>query len=247
MLKFIGIGNLANEELLNTSAYIKQENKLFIIDCGVMSFKRMLELNLFEDVDTAYITITHMHPDHIGGLASLISYLNLEKNIIPKIVVPSEDEEQKQDIINFLFLQGVTLDIYELVNDVDLILNETLLKINFRSVKHSQNLKSYAIEMTFDNGKIYYLGDNNDEKYHKSLAKKLSVNDLIYTDCCDEINEFHINLEKLAEIYDEKLRKQIYCMHFNGDETVSKAKNLGFSVAVKEQSKEEYLKRIISH
>ncbi len=246
MLKFIGVGDLLNSDLLNTSAYIKKENKMLLIDCGVMSFKRMLELNLFDDIDTVYIAITHMHPDHVGALASLVFYLN-NKKIVPNIIVPCEDEEQKQDIVNFLFLQGLVNDKYNLINDEDTFVFDNMLKFTYKQIKHNELLKSFAIEMSFVDKKIYYLGDNNDERYQKNIAKKLGDNDLVYTDCCGNNSTHHIDLDTLTEIYDEKTRKQIYCMHFKDDESIFKAKNLGFNIAIKEQSKEEYLKKIMSH
>ena len=247
MLKFIGVGDLLNQEMLNTCAYIKEGNKMLIIDCGILSFKRMLELNLFEDVNEVYIAITHMHPDHVGALASLIFYLNT-KNIVSKnIIVPSEDEEQKQNIVNFLSLQGVENDIYNIVKDEDAIIFNDMPKFSYKKIKHTELLKSFAIEMSFVDKKVYYLGDNIDEKYQKSIAKKLGENDLVYTDCCGGNTELHISLLQLANIYDEKVRKQVCCMHFKDDENIDEAKRLGFSVAIKEQSKEEYLKKIMSH
>ncbi len=246
MLKFIGIGDLLNSDLLNTSAYIKEKNRILLIDCGVMSFKRMLELNLFEDVNTVYIAITHMHPDHIGGLASLIFYLN-HNDILPKIIIKSEDEENKQNITNLLLLQGVDVSRYDFVVDDNVIIFDNMLKFTYKSIKHNEQLKSYAIEISFVDKKVYYLGDNNDERYQKNIIKKLGENDLIYTDCCGNNSTHHIDLNTLTEIYDDKSRKQVYCMHFKDDESVLKAKNLGFNVAVKEQSKEEYLKKIMLH
>ena len=77
MLKFIGTGSAFNTELGNTSAYIKQDQTLFILDCGETAFTRMKQLNIFEDVKNVYIAITHMHPDHVGSLGSLVFYLNI--------------------------------------------------------------------------------------------------------------------------------------------------------------------------
>lgn len=72
MLKFIGTGSAFNTELGTTSAYIKNEDILLLIDCGETTFARIMELKLLEDVKKAYIMITHMHSDHIAGLAALI-------------------------------------------------------------------------------------------------------------------------------------------------------------------------------
>ena len=96
MLKFIGTGSAFNHQMGNTSAYIKQDNTLFIIDCGETAFARMKQLNLFEGVQNVYIAITHMHSDHVGSLGSLIAYLNIFYGITPTLVITTEDSAEAQ-------------------------------------------------------------------------------------------------------------------------------------------------------
>ena len=81
MLKFIGTGSAFNTKLGNTSAYIKDNNTLLLIDCGELTFARILSLNLLDDVNEVHIAITHTHPDHIGSLGSLIFYCFFIKKI----------------------------------------------------------------------------------------------------------------------------------------------------------------------
>jgi len=68
MLKFIGIGSAFNTKLGNTSAYIKQNGVLLLIDCGELTFDRILKMNLLDDVNEVHIAVIHTHPDHIGSL-----------------------------------------------------------------------------------------------------------------------------------------------------------------------------------
>ena len=51
MLKFIGVGDLFNKDLGNTSAYIKQNDTVLFLDCGTLTFQRILELDILEDSD----------------------------------------------------------------------------------------------------------------------------------------------------------------------------------------------------
>ena len=74
MLNFIGTGSAFNTELGNTSAFVKKNNSLLLIDCGGTVFHRFQELNIFEGLENLYIIITHTHPDHVGSLGEVIFY-----------------------------------------------------------------------------------------------------------------------------------------------------------------------------
>lgn len=248
MLKFIGVGNLENRELGNTSAYIKQDDTMLLIDCGTLTFQRILELEVLEDVKNVFIAITHNHPDHIGGLASLIYYLTLKKHIRPSIIVPNEDESsQSGNLIDFLEIQGIPMSDFDIVEDKQVKIFENLTSFSYAYINHCENLDSFAIEMQFDDRKVYYVGDNNDENYLQMILNNLEENDLIYTDCSLGDYNVHISLQDLANIFPEEKRKQVYCMHFADYQVVEEAKRLGFNVAEKEHSKAEYLQRIMSH
>lgn len=248
MIKFIGTGDLANQTLGNTCAYIKQGKDLLLLDCGTTAFARMQQLNIFEDVKNVYIAITHMHPDHVGGLANTVFYLNYWKNIVPNILIASDEEStQEEELEKFLSLQGVGIDNYQFVSESELSI-AGMLSFSFKAIEHSENMKSYAFEICFENKKVYYLGDNNDKKYLKTIIKKLQKDDLIYTDCTTLKlkKQVHMHLEVLNQIVDEDIRKQVFCMHFGSDEDIEEIKKAGYGIARNEQSKQEYLKIIKS-
>ncbi|WP_027625614.1 MBL fold metallo-hydrolase [Clostridium lundense] len=58
----------------NTSAYIKDNETLLLIDCGETVFKKILEKSLMAGVKQVHILITHMHLDHIGSLGGFIEF-----------------------------------------------------------------------------------------------------------------------------------------------------------------------------
>ena len=248
MLKFIGVGDLFNKDLGNTSAYIKQNDTVLFLDCGTLTFQRILELDILEDVKNVFIAITHNHPDHIGGLASFIFYLIYNKNIKPTIIVPNEDESsQSGNLIDFLEIQGIPMSDFNIVEDKQVKIFENLTSFSYVFINHCENLDSFAIELQFDDRKVYYVGDNNDENYLRMILNKLEENDLIYTDCSLVGYNVHISLKDLANIFPDEKRKQVYCMHFADYQNIEEAKRLGFNIAEKEYSKAEYLQRIMSH
>ena len=249
MLKFIGTGSAFNHKLGNTSAYYKENGNLLLIDCGETVFGRILELNLLEDVSNVYIAITHTHSDHIGSLGSLVLYLSIMKGIVPNIIVTTEDsaEEQEKTLKNYLSLSGVSEEEYEFTyGDMMEEVFAGLVVVNMKQITHSSRLTSYAVELIFKNKAFYYVGDNNDAKYIKSLVKKLNKDDIIYTDATNREykNSVHISLNKLAEIISDEKRNQVYCMHFDSYATISDAKDYGFNVVTNEISKEELLRHI---
>lgn len=249
MLKFIGTGSAFNTKLGNTSAYYKENGNLLLIDCGESVFGRILDLNLLDDVNNVYIAITHTHGDHVGSLSSLVLYLNIMKGIVPNILITTEDsaESQENTFSTILSIGGVVEGEYEFTYcDMMEEVFEGLITINMPTIEHSKKLTSYAVELIFNDKIIYYVGDNNDEKYIKSIVKKLNKSDIIYTDGTNREykNSVHISLNKLCEIIPEQKRKQTYCMHFDSYATIQDAKDCGFNVVTNEVSKEELLRHI---
>ena len=77
MLDFLGLGSAFNTDLGNTSAYIKKNTSLLLIDCGSTVFSKLHRIGLLDGVSDIYVIITHTHADHIGSLSDLIFILNI--------------------------------------------------------------------------------------------------------------------------------------------------------------------------
>ena len=88
MLTFLGWGSGFASE--NTSAYLENENDLFLVDCGYIVFQKVREKLNLEKYRNIYILITHLHPDHAGSLGQLILYLNYVLAKKPTVVTRCE-------------------------------------------------------------------------------------------------------------------------------------------------------------
>lgn len=78
-IKFLGIGSAWNIEENNTSAYIKRDKKIILIDCGESIARKIIKEYVLLDIEELYILISHTHSDHIGGLGTLLFYSKYNK------------------------------------------------------------------------------------------------------------------------------------------------------------------------
>ena len=142
MFKFVGIGSAFNTEKGNTSAFLKRDNSLLLIDCGGTVFHRLQELNLLDGLENLYIIITHTHPDHVGSLGEVIfySYYILKRRVT--IFFP-----KKQLIEGFLTSIGISAEMYKLNSFERIAVNDAQIgefSIEFLPVSHVDTIPAYG-------------------------------------------------------------------------------------------------------
>ena len=234
-LKFIGTGSAFNTKLGNTSAYIKENNTLLLIDCGELTFDRILSLNLLSDVNEVHIAVTHTHPDHVGSLGSFIFYCYFIKKIKP--IFHSADN----DFIRLLQYMGVTEEHCKFEHN-NANPNFAIESLNIRLIyieeNHVKELASFGILLVNNPNElhrevIYYSGDSCDIKDDTIDALKTGQIDYLYQDTCkaDYDGNVHVSLRKLAEVIPEGLRSNVFIMHTDEGFDFDEAKELGFNVA----------------
>lgn len=214
MLKFLGKGSAFNTELLNNSAFIKNNNKLLLIDCGGMIFDRLKEVKLLENIDEINVLITHIHPDHVGSLGDLIFYAHyiLEKKV--RVFHPSNQ------LPKLLGLLGVKEEIYELDNSFKFKIEglyENSTEIEFIEVSHTDSMDSYGFKLNSDIENLYYSGDAN--QIPVNILNDFLIREIknIYHDTCgvDYKGNGHMYIGKLEKAIPEHLREFVYCMHID--------------------------------
>ncbi|SFS52730.1 MBL fold metallo-hydrolase [Marininema halotolerans] len=234
MLNFIGYGSAFNTNLGNNSAYIKEDNKLFLIDCGSNTFDRLKRSGLLNDVERIYVLLTHTHPDHVGSLGDLIfyGYYLIGQLAVPNVTVLAPyDIEIKQ----LLKMMGVGENTYTLVqfNKSSDIPDESLhIKVNSIEVEHVKELKCFGYEIEYTGKLIYYSGDSN--MIPKDILNRLNNRefDIFYQDTCqaDYEGNVHLSLRRLDELVNHNVRDIVYCMHLDNGFDKKEAQNLGFNV-----------------
>ncbi len=229
-LRFIGMGSAFNTEIGNTSAFIKNDNSLLLIDCGGTVFHRLQELNMFDRLEKLYIIITHTHPDHVGSLGDIIFYSYYILKCRPIIFFP-----ERELIENFLNSVGVSSEMYH-INSYDKVdVNDTQLgkfNIEFLPVSHVNTIPSYGFIIKLNEKSFYYSGDSNN--LSNKIIDKMKSGEIhrIYQDTCglDYEGNVHLSLKKLCDMVPLEFRNKVYCMHLDKHITEEEIKDNRFNV-----------------
>ena len=131
----------------NNSAYIEDNNKLIIIDCGFTVFEQLKNKFDFNKYSNIEIIITHLHNDHAGSLSQIILYLWFIYN--KKVTIYSKCER----IRDYLEITGTPKESYEIKNESE---NITFIKTN-----HVQYLDAYWFKLKVKDKNIILTGDTN--------------------------------------------------------------------------------------
>lgn len=223
ILKFIGYGSCFNVSKINTSCYYKEDNNLLLIDCGEDIFKEILRLNLLQGVENFYISITHLHSDHVGSLPSLIFYCNIMLNIKVTLIYPQEEK-----ISSLLSLMGVNKFSYTYLSpETDINVFSNVYMKSLISI-HNDSIVAYSYLLSINGDKIFYSGDN--AILNQKAKKMFENNELLYwyQDVSTHGNG-HLSLDVLDKEIKNN-RDKIYCIHLDNDEIIERINHLGFKI-----------------
>jgi len=239
MLKFTGIGSALNTGLGNNTAFIKDRDTLFLIDCGSTTFDRVMRSGLLEGVEHIVVLLTHTHDDHIGSLGGLIAhgYYSMGELMVPNVTVYAPYDLKIGKILKSM---GVEKEVYKLVqfdnaNGYPLDHTSGGFQIHFQAVptRHVPELQCYGYLLTYLGKTIYYSGDSNFiSPYILNMHKEGRI-DYFYQDTCkaDYKGNVHLSLRELEELirpWDN--RDRVYCMHLDKGFDRAEAEGKGFNV-----------------
>ena len=212
-----------------------------MIDCGSNIFERIIAKHLLDDVNNVHVAITHRHPDHIGSLGDLIFYCYYVKKI--KVNILSGDKYINQLLLDMGVINTIyTFNMDSYINDLDLFINFKktthccVYKLGNNYVDaiiygygdHTDLFLCYSIILKKDNEKIFYSGDTHYLDFENVQFDKY------YIECC--IARYpsnpHYNIDELNKTckYNNIPVNKVWCMHFDSDEAIKRAKKLGFNV-----------------
>lgn len=226
-LKFLGIGGAFNPLKGNTSAYFKENNELFLIDCGENIFTRIIEKNILEDIKSINIMVTHLHSDHIGSISTLIDYAYYILKI-PVYIITSNIIEY--DIASLLNYTGITKEKYSFKDVTEYTNYKSFNSIKYIKTSHVIKLASYSLIFETNRGIIYYSGDTKELNTLKSLLNNNLYKAYIDTNSSNNPANTHVYIGDLIETVDNKYKDKIYCMHINDNKCMEMIKESGFNI-----------------
>lgn len=230
-LMFLGRGGAFNVLEGNTSCFFKENDELFLIDCGETTYQNLIKNNILNNIKDIHIMITHTHSDHVGSLGTLISYSNKLLNIIPKIII-SDNLLYLDNLKLLLKIVGITEDEYELKDVSKYTKYNTFNNIEYLETPHSNKLNCYGIKFNTDNGIVYYSGDTRELNNIINIIHSNDNIDKIYVDTNsnNSIDSNHVYIGKLKEEIPVSLRNRIYCMHINDNICRDLIEEYGFNI-----------------
>lgn len=233
LLNFVGCGNSFSGFNGNNSAYLRFNKTLFLIDCGSANFGRMIRAKLLEGIDRIDVLVTHLHPDHVGSLGSLILYTVYQmapmSQVKLTVLVP---EELRSDLATLLRLQGVTEDKYHLTTIPSAGFETDFgFQVHPVPVTHAKELICFGYILKFQTQSLYYSGDA--AMIPREVVHQLAELDYVYQDTCieDYPGNVHMSLQRICEMIPVQYRHKVYCMHLDDNFPVHQAAELGFKVA----------------
>jgi ribonuclease BN (tRNA processing enzyme) len=226
-LEFLGRGSGYNVAEGNTCAFLKKDDTLLLIDCGEAIFEKVVKMNLINGIKDVHVLITHMHSDHIGSLGSFVGYCYWKKKIKTNIYF-----NEREKIGEFLKLTGAIKDESFTLHDTNnKRINNLNLTFNASLTKHAKTVNTYSFLLKFDYGNdIFYSGDTYETNI--DVLAYLKAGNLMYHDTC--LNDFQGNVHTSLRVLSDKIpyeyRKQVYCIHIDGEDFIEKATEKGFNV-----------------
>lgn len=160
-LHFIGTGgSVATEERDNTSFLILNREISVLVDCPGSVIQKLKKIGV-DPRNVHSMIVTHIHPDHIYGLPSMIHSLMLEECVI-EILGSETSVEFCGDLLDLFGLRNKKIKCH--VNFVPIVEGEIYrisptLDCSFYSVPHSPSSRAVCFHLLDKRKKLLYSGD----------------------------------------------------------------------------------------
>ena len=211
---------------------IKYKNNNILFDCG-NGITRLL--NLPEDLKNLSIFITHLHPDHVGDLTSLLQSIfvyrchGMIKDRIHLYLPETKEEEYKVEEDEMTWIttkvgEKHAID-YEYIKKYANIAGVEIHKISevtkfndfdIISTQAPHPIEAYAFRFNSSNGDITYSGDTDVKNNLCNFAKDsdIFICESTYLESQKRVNFGHLYTYEAAKIAKEAGVNQLLLTHF---------------------------------
>lgn len=219
-IKFLGRGAAFYPAFGNTNAFFEMGEDLYFLDFGEAAFERVTRLFDLKKYKNIYALITHLHADHAGSLASLMSYSSMVLGLTVNVVHPN------WSVLTLLSVMGIDPTFYRYMPTLP---EDCPVQMKVHEVAHAKDMRAYGLELTCADETIYYSGDAADvpqavvEGYLQGRIAR------IYQDTSSHPSAGHCWYQKLEGYFPQEKRADVYCMHLDHDYS-QMLRDLGFGV-----------------
>lgn len=219
-LKFLGRGAAFYPAFGNTNAFFESDGDLFFLDFGESAYEKVVRLLDLRSYRRIYVLLTHLHADHAGSLASLLSYTHCVLRLKVTVVHPLDT------VTRLLSLQGISPEFYRYLPALP---QDCPVSAQPIEVPHAEDMRAFGYLLSDGEESVYYSGDAAqlpDEIAQRFLAGEIAR---VYHDTASHHSSSHCHYQRLVDAIPLERRHALYAMHLDGD-YVDRLKELGFSV-----------------
>lgn len=231
-LTFIGRGAAFNPAEGNTAAYVRENGRLFLIDCGETVFERLMERQILAEVTEVSVALSHLHSDHCGSLGSLVFYCCFVLHCRAQIVLPLAETAFVNSVRNLLAQFGIPDAYYECVDASALSGFRSFSSFQYVKTAHDPRLTCFSFVLETKKGGVFYSADTNRTDELISFLQAHDQIAAIYMEATetDSPGNIHLSLDKLRAALPEKAMEKTRLIHLSSANCMQKAKEMGFSI-----------------
>ena len=220
-LKFLGRGAAFYPAFGNTNAFFTEGEDLFFLDFGESAFEKAVRLLDLRKYHRVWVLITHLHADHAGSLASLCSYTHIVLGVTVRVVHPESTVKQ------LLALEGIGGELYDYLPALPA---DCPVSAEPVPVRHAADMRCYGYVLRTRDDSLYFSGDAAElPEEVRELFLRGEIRRL-YHDTAGHESQAHCWYRRLEAAVPPERRKDVHCMHLDGEYYEKTLKELGFSV-----------------
>ena len=229
-LQLLGRGSAFYPALGNTAAYVREGQRLLLLDCGETVFGELLRRGLLTKGTQITALISHTHSDHCGSLGTLAQYCYYMLGCPLRVAVPSCNPAYARQLAGLVRTYGMLEDQTAQVTDRDVTGFEAFRSVRYVPTIHAPEMPAFSFVFETTDDGLFYSADTCDAAPLKAFIASHPGFEAAYVDTAE--SDFpgcvHLSVRQLCEAVPPALRSRVHMMHVNSERCVELGREAGF-------------------